>query len=156
MDIDIDLRPDFDPDKFFNVTHASMEEDGKLRKHQAGVYFQGIPIDADTSLSAIPYKQSEDMGYTKIDLLHLSLLKDFDSKEQMRELIDREPDWSLLNNEKICTLDSDEGRIQGIIHVRSRVPRVADGARQERLRLHGHLPGSHEELPVGQPARPWP
>ena len=51
MDIDIDLRPDFDPDTLFDITHASMEENGKLRKHQAGVYFQGIPVDKNSGLS---------------------------------------------------------------------------------------------------------
>ena len=108
MDIDIDLRPDFDPDTLFDITHASMEENGKLRKHQAGVYFQGIPVDKNSGLSAIPYKESEDMGYIKIDLLHLNLLKEFSSKGQIRELIDRDPDWSLLESEKI---------VSGLFHI---------------------------------------
>lgn len=103
MDIDIDLRPSFNPDDVFNVIHASMEENGKLKKHQAGVYFQNIPVDPDTGLSAIPYKQSENMGYTKIDLLHLSLLNDFASKDQIRELIDVEPDWTLLRNKEVVS-----------------------------------------------------
>jgi DNA polymerase III alpha subunit len=80
-----------------------MEENGSIRKHPAGVYFQHIPVDKETGLSAIPYKESERLGYTKIDFLHLTLLKDFNSKDQIRELIDKEPDWRLLENEKIVS-----------------------------------------------------
>jgi hypothetical protein len=100
MDIDIDLRPDFDPDKLFKVVHASMEEQGVLRKHPAGVYFQNIPVDKETGLSAIPYKESEDMGYMKVDFLHLTLLNKFKNKTEMRKYLRREPDWSLLEDEE--------------------------------------------------------
>ena len=65
MDIDIDLRPNFNPDNLFDVVHASMVENGDLRKHPAGVYFQNITVDKETGLSAIPYKESEDDCYMK-------------------------------------------------------------------------------------------
>lgn len=108
MDIDIDLRPDFDPDKIFKVVHASMNESGKLRKHPAGVYYQSVPVDSETNLSAIPYKEAEDVGFFKIDLLHLNLLTKFKSKAQMRSLIKQEPDWTLLESEKI---------VKGLFHI---------------------------------------
>ena len=101
MDIDIDLKPDFNPDALFSVVHASMEENGIIRKHPAGVYFQNIPRDSETGLSAIPYKESEEMGYMKIDFLHLTLLNKFKNKTQMKKLLKIEPNWSLLENEAI-------------------------------------------------------
>jgi len=103
MDIDIDLRPDFKPEKFFNIVSASMEENGELRKHPAGIYFQNIPVDKETGLSAIPYKNTEDIGYIKIDFLHLSLLNKFKDKNQMRSLLKKDPNWQLLENEHIVS-----------------------------------------------------
>lgn len=103
MDIDIDLKPDFNPDKIFNVVHASIVENGELRKHPAGVYFQNIPIDPESGLSAIPYKEAEAIGFLKIDLLHLSLLNNFKSKKEMRRLLKKEPNWKLLEDENIVS-----------------------------------------------------
>lgn len=108
MDIDIDLRPDFDPDTLFDVTHASMVENGDMRRHPAGVYFQRIPVDPLTGLSAIPYKESEDAGYMKVDFLHLSLLKRFKSKAEMKRLLKLEPDWTLLESEET---------VRGLFHI---------------------------------------
>ena len=108
MDIDIDLKPDFNPDALFNVVHASMEENGIIRKHPAGVYFQNIPLDSETGLSAIPYKESEEMGYMKIDFLHLTLLNKFKNKTQMTRLLKIEPNWSLLEDEKT---------VKGLFHI---------------------------------------
>jgi hypothetical protein len=104
MDIDIDFKTTFNPDDVFNnIVHASILENGKLQKHQAGVYFQNIPVDKETSLSAIPYDKSEDAGYTKIDLLHVSLLDKFASKAEIRRLIAKEPNWKLFQNKDIVS-----------------------------------------------------
>lgn len=101
MDIDIDLKTDFDPKEFFDVTLASMVENGELKKHNAGVYFQHVPKDTVTGLSAIPYKDAEDEGFIKIDMLHLSILNMFDSKYEIKELLKREPDWDLLKKRTV-------------------------------------------------------
>lgn len=101
MDIDIDLPTTFDPTLYFNIIPASMEESGSLKKHPVGVYFQNIPIDAETGLSAIPYDKSEDIGFTKIDFLHLSMLNNFKSKMEIRKLLDKPPNWGLLEHEDI-------------------------------------------------------
>jgi len=100
MDIDIDLQPTFNPLKYFGkITQASMVKDNELVKHPCGVYFQNIPRDKITNLSAIPYEPAEELGYFKIDFLHLSILDYFENKEQIRTLIKKDPDWSLLENE---------------------------------------------------------
>lgn len=100
MDIDIDLPTNFDPKKHFDVINASMVESGKLKKHNAGVYFQSIPVDKVTGLSAIPYKESEDQGFIKIDMLHLSFLNNFNSKKEIKALLKKEPNWKLLKEIK--------------------------------------------------------
>lgn len=103
MDIDIDVKTDVDPDEVFGdrITHASIVENGELKKHNVGVYFQNIPIDKRTGLSAIPYKKAQNFGFFKIDIIHLKLLNEFESKTQLREYMYREPDWGLLEYEEV-------------------------------------------------------
>lgn len=102
MDIDIDFPSTFDPiDIFSQITKASMVKDKKLIKHPAGVYFQNIPVDCVTSLSAIPYEDAEQLGYTKIDFLHLSVLDCFNNKDELRKLLKKEPNWSLLQSKTV-------------------------------------------------------
>lgn len=102
MDIDIDLQTTFDPlQHFSHVVRASMVQEQELKKHPAGVYFQKIPTDKITGLAAIPYDYAEQLGYIKFDFLHLSVLDYFDNKQQVRELIDKEPNWELLKSPSV-------------------------------------------------------
>jgi DNA polymerase III alpha subunit len=102
MDIDLDLKTDFDPLEIFpTAIRASTVRNEALAKHPVGVYFQSIPVDQMTNLSAIPFKQAEEAGYFKIDFLHLSVLDSFESKEEIRELLKHDPDWSLLTQEDV-------------------------------------------------------
>ena len=97
MDIDIDTPTSFlFSDVFPTAVPASMVKDDALVKHPVGVYFQNIPVDPITQLAAIPYEAAEELGYFKIDMLHLSVLDHFESKNEIRVLAKTEPDWSLL------------------------------------------------------------
>ena len=99
MDVDIDFA-DNKYEKHFKFIRASRINKDQLVKHNVGVYFQDIPIDNTTGLSAIPYKDAEDIGYLKLDFLHLDLLKYFDNNDQIERLSNIEPDWSLLESEE--------------------------------------------------------
>lgn len=102
MDIDIDFRTDFDPLNLFpNAVRASMVKTEQLVKHPAGVYFQTMPKDILTSLAAIPYSEAEELGFTKIDFLHLSFLDNFENKNEIRVLLKTEPDWFLLESAEV-------------------------------------------------------
>lgn len=100
MDIDIDTATDFNPTSLFECTKASMVLNGELVKHNAGVYFQNIPEDGITGLSAIPYNSAEGVGYLKIDMLHLSHLNYFNNKDEITALIKKEPNWNILKIEE--------------------------------------------------------
>jgi DNA polymerase III alpha subunit len=101
MDIDIDFPTSFNPHSLFpQAVAASMVRDRQLAKHPCGQYFQSIPTDALTSLAAIPYEEAEALGYIKIDFLHLSILDMFNSKDEVRRLMNTEPDWTLLTQEQ--------------------------------------------------------
>lgn len=98
-DIDLDLPTNFDPKSIFNCTYSSRIHKDELTKHPVGVHFQNIPIDDVTKLSAIPYNEISEHGYFKIDMLHVSVYDIFNNKEQIKTLLKKEPDWSLLYKE---------------------------------------------------------
>lgn len=99
MDIDIDLKPDFKLERVFNnAVPASTVEKDEIKRHLVGAYFQKIPKDKITGLSAIPYETAEDFGYLKIDFLNLSLLNAFESKSEVLAFAKKEPKWKRLEN----------------------------------------------------------
>lgn len=97
MDIDVDVPSSFDPLKLFpTAVRASQLKDEKLTPHPCGVYFQEVPKDPLTGLSAIPYDRAEDLGCFKLDFLHVHVYDHFTSREEIKELLRHDPDWGLL------------------------------------------------------------
>jgi DNA polymerase III alpha subunit len=97
MDIDLDVKTTFNPTQVFDhIVKASIYKAEKLTPHPCGVYFQDIAQDPFTKLSAVPYELAEALGYFKIDFLHLRVYDFFSSREEIKELIKHDPDWSLL------------------------------------------------------------
>jgi DNA polymerase III alpha subunit len=100
FDIDIDLDPSFDPLVLFpNWVRASVVKNEVLGPHPCGIYPQDIAVDPITKLAAIPYDQAEELGYFKLDFLHLTIYQHFTERTEMLQLLDLEPDWSILLNE---------------------------------------------------------
>lgn len=89
--------------------------DGKLLKHPCGTYFQNMAQDPITKLAAIPYKHADQEGYFKIDFLHLSALDALSSKEEIRKLIKKDPDWDLL---------SDSTQVEKLFHIKNHFPLI--------------------------------
>lgn len=97
MDVDIDTQTNFDPTKYFPAwLRASVIRDGKLTPHPCGVYPQSIAQDAVTKLAAVPHEAAEDLGFLKVDFLHLGAYNTFKSRSEIEELVQQEPDWTLL------------------------------------------------------------
>ena len=92
-DIDIDVADRSKVLKHFDSLNASL--DG-LKKHNTGVYFTDIPVNPITNISSIDYKEAEDRGYFKLDILNVSLYKDVQSEEHLNKLLKQEPLWDLL------------------------------------------------------------
>jgi len=102
MDIDIDVSTQINPsDIFENIIPASIVENGELKKHNVGYYFQNMPVDNITGLSAIPYKKALDFDYFKIDIIHLKLLDYFNSKKELLDYTHKEPKWEMLWDKKV-------------------------------------------------------
>lgn len=97
MDVDIDVPTNFEALKLFpSWVRASVVRDGKLTGHPCGVYPQAVQKDPMTGFSAIPYSEAEELGYLKVDFLHLNLLSRVKSRAELEELVSVEPNWTLL------------------------------------------------------------
>jgi DNA polymerase III alpha subunit len=97
MDVDVDTPPSFDSTKVFpSWIRAAVVRDGKMTPHPCGVYPQTIPRDPMSGLSAIPYDAAEELGYLKIDFLHLHQYSAFKTRAEIDELLEQEPNWTLL------------------------------------------------------------
>jgi DNA polymerase III alpha subunit len=96
MDVDIDTPTSFKPGTLFPWTRASIVKNGEMGPHPCGYYPQNIPADQITKLSAVPYGDAEELGYMKIDFLHLGVYDYFETREEIDALLEEEPDWGLL------------------------------------------------------------
>lgn len=97
MDVDIDVQPSFRPQAIFpKWVKASVLKDEKLTAHPCGVYPQAMAKDPITGLAAIPYEEAEELGYLKVDFLHLNVYQFFSTRKEIEDLLKIEPDWNLL------------------------------------------------------------
>lgn len=97
FDVDIDFPTNFKPEKIFPLwPRASILKDEKLVPHPCGVYPQAIARDPITKLAAIPYDEANEVGYFKLDFLHLNVYNHFESREEILALLDIEPNWELF------------------------------------------------------------
>lgn len=95
-DIDIDFVDREQALSLFKHVTASRVDDNKLIKHNTGVYFHDVPVNAKTNLCAIPYDQAEDQGFFKIDFLNVGIYKGVRNEEHLIQLMETEPLWDLL------------------------------------------------------------
>ena len=103
-DIDIDFIDRDSALALFKHTQASRVDEGKLVKHNTGVYFHEVEIDPIKNLSAIPYDQAEQQGYFKIDFLNVGLYKGVRDEEHLVQLMNTEPLWDLLEQDDFSSL----------------------------------------------------
>lgn len=97
MDVDLDTAPSFKPQSIFpKWVRAAVLKDGKFAPHPCGVYPQRMAKDPITGLAAIPYDDAEDLGYLKVDFLHLTVYSHFTSRAEIDTLLQKDPDWTLL------------------------------------------------------------
>jgi hypothetical protein len=100
-DIDIDFADRQQVLDLLNVTPASIIRDGKLTRHNTGVYATDIPVDPFVGSASIDYQAAEDRGYMKLDLLNVHVYKQVKSEEHLVKLM-QEPNWAKLYDPSIC------------------------------------------------------
>lgn len=97
-DIDIDFASREAAISVLGGVPASIMRDGKLSKHNTGVYFHDVPIDPLTGLCSIDYEEAEKKGLFKIDLLNVGVYDMVRDEEHLCDLMSRQIDWNVFTD----------------------------------------------------------
>lgn len=95
-DIDLDFADRESVLKLIQHTPARQTVDGRVRKHNSGVYVTDIPWDPVHECAAIDYQTAESRGYFKIDFLNMHVYKLVQSPEHYKQMLTTVPPWSRL------------------------------------------------------------
>ena len=96
-DIDVDLKNRDDVLGLLKHIPASIDDN---KKHNTGVYFNSIPVNPLTGHSTINYKEAEERGYFKLDLLNVNLYSNVRDEKHLDSAIELEPMWELLDHKE--------------------------------------------------------
>ena len=108
MDIDIDSADRERILELIKNVPASIHRKDEIVKHNTGVYVTDIPVDPSTGLCTIDHKQSEAMGYIKLDFLNVNLYERVQDHAHLDRLMNTEPQWDRL---------TDRSFVENIIHI---------------------------------------
>jgi hypothetical protein len=100
-DVDIDFANREQALGLIQHTAAMIKDGAKEKKHNTGVYFHTVPVNPFTGLSTLDYKQADEQGWFKIDLLNVGIYSDFASNEEIDQLLEKQPNWELLEHKEI-------------------------------------------------------
>jgi len=95
-DIDIDFANRDSILKLIRYTPARQVVQGKVRRHNSGVYVTNIPYDPVNECSALEYEQAEHRGYFKIDFLNMSVYQLVKDPAHYESMLTTEPPWEKL------------------------------------------------------------
>jgi len=77
---------------------ASIIRDGKITKHNTGVYFHLAPIDPVTGLCSMDYEAAETRGLFKIDMLNVGVYEMVRDEQHLLDLMSRPLDWNVFQD----------------------------------------------------------
>jgi len=127
-DIDIDFGSRDHILEYIKHIPAAMRNVNPMRKHATGVYVSDIPYDALNDMANLDYKEAEDRGYVKLDLLNVHVYEQVRDEQHLVELM-QDPDWSKLNDkafvEKLIHLSNHYNIIQKMPEPVNSIPRLA-------------------------------
>lgn len=103
-DIDIDFVDREEALRLFKPISASRLDEGKLVKHNTGIYLHDVPVDAVSGLCAVPYDAAEEKNYFKIDFLNVGIYKGVRDENHLIQLMNQEPLWDLLTDSSFSSL----------------------------------------------------
>jgi hypothetical protein len=127
-DIDIDTG---DRDKILeHLVHipAAMREVKPIRKHPTGIHITSAPYDPVNDMCALDYKEAEDRGYFKLDVLNVNVYNQVRDEFHLIELM-REPNWNRLKDrdfvEKLIHVNNQFDTILQMPEPINSIPRLA-------------------------------
>ena len=95
-DIDLDFADREAVLKLIQHTPARQTVDGRVRRHNSGVYVTDIPWDPVHECAAIDYQTAEQRGYFKIDFLNMHVYKLVQNPEHYEQMLAATPPWQRL------------------------------------------------------------
>jgi len=104
FDVDIDVSSQCKKEKYGIRSSIYNEETKKFLPHPSGYYLEDVPLDPLTKRCSMDYKDAEQLGYDKVDLLTNTSYDSIRSKKELLELIKQPVNWDLLQQEKIVSI----------------------------------------------------
>ena len=95
-DVDIDFADRNLALSFLDHVPASIIRNGRIEKHNTGVYFHAVPMDPFTGYASMHYETAEEIGWYKMDLLNVGVYEQVRNEQHLLALMSRDLDWSLL------------------------------------------------------------
>jgi hypothetical protein len=95
-DVDLDFADRESVLKLIQHVPARQTVDGRVRRHNSGVYVTDIPWDPVNECAAIDYQTAEQRGYFKIDFLNMHVYKLVQSPDHYQAMLDATPPWQRL------------------------------------------------------------
>lgn len=95
-DIDIDFADRQQILSIIKHTAAMQHHDGKVRRHNSGVYVTDIPRDSINDCAAIDYQTAEQRGYFKLDFLNMSVYQLVRDPEHYKSVLAADVNWARL------------------------------------------------------------
>lgn len=115
-DIDIDFADRNKALSLLEHVPASIVRNGKVDKHNTGVYFQRVPRDPFTGTASLHYELAEENGWYKVDLLNVWVYERIRDEEHLVSLMNADLDWRLFDYPDFS---------RGLIHVGNHADLVA-------------------------------
>jgi DNA polymerase III alpha subunit len=103
-DIDIDFADRSRVLPLFDHVIAARKDGEELKPHNTGIYVTSIPHTPENNLATIDYKTAEERGYFKIDFLNVSVYNGVRSEDHLKQLMEQEPIWELLEDDNFTDL----------------------------------------------------
>lgn len=102
-DIDVDVANRETALKLLKHIPASIRKDNQFARHNTGAYFTEIPRDPITGQSSLDYKEAEERGYIKLDILNVNLYQQIKSEQHLENLMNLDPAWDSLYDKNFCS-----------------------------------------------------
>lgn len=103
-DIDIDFGDRTKALALLKHHPASIDRDGRMIKHNTGIYVTDIPVDPFTGAASIDHETAEARGYMKLDFLNVGVYQGVRDEAHLNDLMTSEPIWDLLKDPGFCGL----------------------------------------------------
>ncbi len=102
-DIDIDFGDRSKLLKLIKHVPAAMREVEPIKKHPTGVYITDVPYDPVNDMCNLDYKEADERGYFKLDLLNVNIYKAVKDELHLISLMS-EPNWDRLKERNFVSV----------------------------------------------------